>query len=49
VAGPATGGVLTRLRQRRLDDLIAGSLLGAGMSLFALALEWGLRRRSQRR
>jgi len=49
VAGPATGGVLARLRQRRLDDLIASSLLGAGMSLFALTPAWPVRRRSRRR
>jgi hypothetical protein len=42
-------GILSRLRRARVDDVVARSILGAAMTLAALALEWGLKRRSRRR
>ncbi len=41
-------GILSGPRRARAADVLARSLLGAAMTLVALALDWGLRRRKRR-
>ena len=40
-------GLLARLRGDRAADIVARALLGAAMTLVALALDWRLRRRAR--